>query len=121
MPVNNSPLGSSKDKVAPVTSEDDLVNAGLATAAIVGLGVVILRSNLLPGMLLGVASMMAPRLFPNLEPALRPFIKDAIKVGYSAAGKAKEMAAEASEQFQDMVAEIRYEEELANKDGQRSN
>jgi hypothetical protein len=114
MENNNSDSAPPLRKPAPiVTSESDLLNAGFATAAFVGLGAVVLRrSNLLPGILLGVGAMMAPRIFPDLEPALRPLIKSVLRAGYTAAGRAKEVVAEAGEQFQDMIAEIRYEDDV---------
>jgi hypothetical protein len=40
---------------------------------------------------------------------LRPLLKGAIRAGYGVANKAKETVAEAGEQFQDIVAEVKAE------------
>jgi hypothetical protein len=119
--AESSTTSQRRPKSAPIVTREDDFHAGLATAAIVGLGAFIFRRSLLPGMLLGVASMAAPRIFPELEPALRPLIKNTLKAGLAVARKGKEMTAEASEQLEDIIAEIRYEEETAkveNKNGQ---
>lgn len=84
---------------------DDLV-AKAATIAVVGVGVAIISTELLPGMLIGVAAAM----LPGLGPKMRPLLKSTLKAGYSAVRKTREMLAEASEQVQDMMAEASAED-----------
>ena len=84
---------------------DDLV-AKAATIAVVGVGVALISSELLPGMLIGVAAA----LLPGIGPKLRPFLKSTVKAGFTAVRKTREMLAEAGEQVQDMIAEVKAED-----------
>jgi hypothetical protein len=87
------------------TKSDDIV-AKAATIALVGVGVALISTELLPGMLIGVAAA----LLPGIGPKMRPFLKSTVKAGYTAARKTREMIAEAGEQVQDMIAEVKAEE-----------
>jgi len=58
----------------------------------------------------GVA-LVAPTVLPALGTAFRPLAKSAIKSGIMLYDSAKEAIAEASEQMNDMVAEVRAEVE----------
>lgn len=82
----------------------------VATVAVVGVGVLLLEAELLPGLLLGAAAVLAPKLLPNLGNAMRPLMKTAIRAGYATAAKTREVLAEANEQIQDMAAEARAEQ-----------
>jgi hypothetical protein len=84
---------------------DDLV-AKAATIAVVGVGVALISTELLPGMLIGVAAAM----LPGIGPKLRPLLKTTVKAGYAAVRKTREMVAEAGEQVQDIIAEAKAEE-----------
>jgi hypothetical protein len=53
--------------------------------------------------------MLAPNFLPKLGNGLRPLLKGAVRAGYSIAERAKETVAEAGEQFQDIVAEVKSE------------
>ena len=88
-----------------VKSDDMMAKA--ATIAAVGVGVALISSELLPGMLIGVAAA----LLPGVGPKMRPFLKSTVKAGFSAVRKTREMIAEASEQVQDMIAEVQAEDE----------
>jgi hypothetical protein len=79
----------------------------LMTTLLAGAAVAIFAPELLPGMAIGVAAMLAPRILPMVGGTLRPLMKTAVRAGYSAAITAREVAAEAGEQVQDMVAEAR--------------
>ena len=66
--------------------------------------------ELLTGMVVGAGIVMAADWLPDLvNGTVRPLMKTAIKAGYAAATMAREMASEASESIQDMVAEVRAE------------
>ena len=90
------------------TKSDDMV-AKAATIAVVGVGVALISSELLPGMLIGVAAA----LLPGIGPKMRPFLKSTVKAGYAAVRKTREMIAEAGEQVQDMIAEVKAEDSVA--------
>ena len=79
------------------------------TVAAVGVAAALIEVELIPGMLLGVAAMLAPNLLPKVGNGLRPLIKEAVRAGYSVTSKARETIAEAGEQFQDIVAEVKAE------------
>ncbi len=83
------------------------LTSGLATAAIVGVGAALIEVEWIPGLLLGVAAMVAPELVPKVGRGVRPLVRTAIKNGYAASRKAREWMAEAGEQVSDMVAEVR--------------
>src|SRR5262245_28767660 len=93
-------------------SEYVLEDGSLTSAAITGVAVALLNAELLPGMAIGVAAVMGPRLLPFVGSVLRPVLRTVVKAGYATFETAREVAAEANEQFQDMMAEARadYEE-----------
>jgi hypothetical protein len=70
-----------------------------------------IEEELLAGMAIGVAAMAFPNLMPRLGTALRPLLKSAVRAGYGVAARTRETVAEMSEQFQDVVAEVRAEQE----------
>ena len=71
------------------------------------------------GVLLGFgAGIAAPSLFPDAGAAVRPLAKRAVKGVLAAAEALKAAAAEATEQVNDLVAEVRAER--ANGDPTRS-
>ena len=81
----------------------------LGIAALAGVAVAAIEAELLPGLLIGVGVMLAPKLVPGLGNVMRPLGKILVRVGYEVAVKAQEVIAEASEQVQNMVAEIKME------------
>lgn len=105
-----------------VVSEDHermgLADSGLTTAAITGVAVALINPSLLPGMAIGVAATMGPRLLPVISNILRPIVSTAVRAGYAATVMTREAVAEASEQFQDMVAEARADYEMAGASGE---
>src|SRR5208283_1559018 len=88
-----------------VKSNDVVAKA--ATIAVVGVGVALISTELIPGMLIGLAAAF----LPGMGPKLRPLLKSTVRAGYSAVQKTRELVAEASEQMQDAVAEARAEHE----------
>jgi hypothetical protein len=66
--------------------------------------------ELLAGMAIGAGVALTSSLLPNIVGGtLRPIVKTALKAGYTAASMAREMASEASESMQDIMAEARME------------
>ena len=49
-----------------------------------GVLVAMVQPELLPGMAVGVAAMLAPRFIPNLEGTLRPHLKKVVRAGLMA-------------------------------------
>src|SRR5438552_2715482 len=93
--------------------EDDGFSLQLGSAALVGLGVLALSAELLPGMLLGVAAMALPKLVPQVGDVLRPLTASAVSLGSDAARAAQSAVAEAGEQIQDLMAEVEAEKRAA--------
>jgi hypothetical protein len=87
-------------------AKSDDFAAKAATIAVVGVGVALISTELIPGMLIGVAAA----LLPGMGPKLRPLLKSTVKAGFSAVRKTREMIAEAGEQVQDMLAEVQAED-----------
>jgi len=90
--------------------ESSELTSKLATVAAVGIGAALIEVELIPGMLLGVAAMLIPNLLPRLGNGIRPLVKGAVRAGYSVAERTKGTVAEASEHFQDIMAEVRSEQ-----------
>jgi Protein of unknown function (DUF5132) len=81
----------------------------LTTAAVIGVAA-FFQPELLAGMAIGAGVALSSSLLPNLVGGtLRPIVKTALKAGYTAASLAREMASEASESMQDIMAEARME------------
>lgn len=110
MPETNEQNISAGEHEAQNSSQTENAS-GYSTTILAGAAVAILAPELLPGMAIGVAAILAPRILPSIGFALRPLVKTAVKVGYSATVSARELVAEAGEQVQDLVAEVRAEEE----------
>lgn len=82
---------------------------GLATAAAIGVGAALIEAELVPGIVLGAAAMLLGKVFPQLNEGVRPLMKAAVGAGLAVADKTRTMLAEAGEQMQDVVAEVRAE------------
>jgi len=95
--------------LADKDDQPDGLPSKLATVAIIGLGVALIEAELIPGMLLGIAAVLAPDLFPKIGRAIRPLVKGTVRAGYALAEKTRETVAEAGERLQDIVAEVKSE------------
>jgi Protein of unknown function (DUF5132) len=95
-------------------------DSSLTSTVVAGVAVALLKPELLAGMAIGVAATMGPRLLPVVGSILRPIFSTVVRAGYATAAATREVAAEANEQFQDMVAEARSEyKEVGEGNGQR--
>jgi len=83
--------------------------ATAATVCVVGAGVLIFEAALLPGMILGVATMLVPKVLPKLGAAMDPLLKSTVRGAYVMGQKAREAVAEAQERVHDIVAEVEAE------------
>src|SRR5262245_42221258 len=86
-------------------SQDELI-ATAATVCVVGAGVLIFEAALLPGLVLGVATMLVPKYLPKMGSAVNPLVKSTVRGAYKLGQKTKEMVAEVQEQVHDIVAEV---------------
>jgi hypothetical protein len=89
----------------PSGTRDELV-ATTATVCVVGAGVLLFEAALLPGMILGVATMLLPKYLPAIGGAINPLVKGTVRGAYKMGQKTKEMVAELQEQVHDVVAEV---------------
>jgi Protein of unknown function (DUF5132) len=105
-----APVTSPASSPAPIATDTGSMADKALTVAAVGVAAALIEVELIPGMLLGVAAMLAPNLLPKVGNALRPVVKSAVRAGYNVAAKTRESVAEASEQFQDIVAEVKSEQ-----------
>src|SRR5262249_1352235 len=86
-------------------SQDELV-ATPATVAVVGAGVIVFEAALLPGLVLGIATMLVPKYLPRLGGAVSPLVKSTVRGAYKMGQKTREMVAEVQEHMHDIVAEV---------------
>ena len=83
-----------------------------ATVGVVAVGVALFELALLPGMVIGVAAMLAPRYVPKVGAVLTPMLRSSVRGAYKLGQKTSEMMAEAKEQVQDIVAEVDAESQI---------
>ena len=94
--------------------ENDMV-ATVATVGVVAIGAALFEAELLAGVALGVAAMVAPKLVSKLGSALAPMFKSTVRGIYKLGQKTKELVAETNEHVQDIVAEC--DAEAKGRDG----
>ena len=88
----------------PAESGDDFTVAA-ATVGIICVGAALFEAALIPGMVIGVAAMLAPKALPKLSAAVEPAFRGAVRGTYKLGQKARHIMAEAEEQVNDVVAE----------------
>jgi len=96
----------------PPAAPGTVCGMGVETAATVGVvavGAVLFEAALIPGMILGVAAMVAPKVFPRLGEVLQPAFKATVRGAYHAGRKVRHVFAEAQEHVHDAVAEAKAE------------
>jgi hypothetical protein len=86
----------------------------VAAVAVIGIGAALIEVEWIPGILIGIGAMLAPKLIPGLADAMKPVVRTAIRGGYLAAMKTCEVVSEAKEQVEDIVAEVRAEQEIGS-------
>jgi hypothetical protein len=113
-PGHNGHDASTSEDIAeqPHEEQDDGgLNKTVATVVVVAAGAALFEAALLPGIAIGVAAVAAPKYFPKLAGALNPLFKSTVRGTYKFAQKSREMFAEAHEQVNDIVAEVKAENE----------
>lgn len=84
---------------------------GVATAAVIGIGAALIEVELIPGLIIGAGAILLGKMFPEIGSYARPMIKGVLRAGLQASQKLREVVAEASEEVQDLVAEVKHERE----------
>jgi len=81
--------------------------ANVATIGVICVGAALFEAALIPGMIIGVAAMLAPKALPRLGAAVEPAFRGTVRGAYKFGQKARHAVAEAQEQMRDIVAEER--------------
>jgi len=89
----------------PSEGQDELF-ATTAAVAVVGAGVLIFEAALLPGLVLGICTMLVPKYLPKVGHAVNPLLKSTVRGAYKMGQKTKEIFADVHEQVHDVVAEV---------------
>jgi len=95
----------------------DTALATAATVGVVAVGAVIFEAALIPGLVLGVAAVLAPQYLPKIGSALTPAFRSTVRGAYRLGQKSREALAEAQEHFHDIAAEVNAEDGAKSKAG----
>src|SRR5580658_9080160 len=120
LPNGNSEATDATDAESPApapeaeTKERNTAVATAATVGVVAVGAVVFEAALIPGLILGVAAVLAPQYLPKIGSALTPAFRSTVRGAYRLGQKSREAFAEAQEHFHDIAAEVNAE------DGQKS-
>jgi hypothetical protein len=87
---------------------------GAATVGVICVGAALFEAALIPGMVIGVAAMLAPKALPRVSGAIEPAFRTAVRGAYKVGQKARHAVAEAQEQVRDIVAEEKAQDKAAN-------
>jgi hypothetical protein len=107
--TGSEPAGAHHGRGETATADKQRGDAA-TTAAVVGVvavGALIFEAALIPGMILGVAAMLAPKALPKLGEGLQPAFRATVRGAYKAGRQARHAFAEAKEQVNDVVAEAK--------------
>jgi uncharacterized protein DUF5132 len=85
-----------------------------AAVAVIGIGAAFFRVRWIPGILIGIGAMAAPKIFPELVDAMNPVVRVAVRGGLRAAVKMREAAAVAGDELENIIAEVRAEQEIVS-------
>ena len=97
-----------KERFPSADSGKALQHARVAVGVIV-VGAALIEAALIPGMIVGAAAVLAPKYVPKMGETLQPMFRSFVRGAYKFGRKAREAAAEAKEQVQDIVAEVHAE------------
>ena len=98
------------DPIDEAPDDSGEIIATAATIAVVAVGAAVFEAALLPGIALGVVAALAPRALPSIGAAVAPALRSSVRGVYRFGQRAREMAAEAQEHMNDIVAEADAEE-----------
>ena len=80
-----------------------------ATVGVIGVGVALFEAALIPGMIIGVAAMLAPKALPKLGATVEPAFRSAVRGAYRLGQKTRHAVGEAQEQIRDIAVETQTE------------
>lgn len=106
---NGQHAGAPADEPEEAEGGSDELLSTAATVGVVAVGALVFEAALLPGIVLGVAAMLAPKALPKIGGALNPLFKSTVRGAYRLSEKAREAAAEMQEHVHDIVAEVKSE------------
>lgn len=106
--TEHQPYESEDNEETASSKNMDMVGT-VATVSVVAAGVVLMEAALLPGMILGVAAVAAPNVLPKVGSMFAPVFKSAVRGVYKMGRKTRELAVEAQEHVEDIVAEVNAE------------
>ena len=90
--------------------ENGWINKTAATVVVVAAGAALFEAALLPGLALGVAAIAAPKFVSRLARTITPIFKSTVRATYQLAKKPGEAFAEAQQQINGIIAEVRAED-----------
>jgi hypothetical protein len=93
---------------AAESGRDGLIR-GVATVGVIGVGVALIEAALIPGMVIGVAAVVATKYLPQIGTGLQPMFRSTVRNLYKFNRKTREAVAEAQEKVRDIVAEVHAE------------
>ena len=105
--VITEPPARNPERDRPIASTVAIVAAAAAAVALIEI-------DWLPGLLIGVGATLAPKAFPNLGRSMRPLIKGVVSASFTFAESARTALAEAREEMEDIIAEVRAEKPQAS-------
>ena len=88
--------------------------SGVATAVAIVVGAALIEIELIPGLMIGAGAVVLGKFFPEMSGYVRPMFKGIVKAGFSATHKVRQILAEANEQVNDLVAEVKHEQNESN-------
>jgi hypothetical protein len=91
--------------VADSDQDGDFV-ASAFTVGVVVAGAALIEAELIPGIIVGAAAMLAPKYLPKIGASFQPLVTGTIRGVYKAARKTREAFAEAQEHVHDIMAEV---------------
>jgi|HubBroStandDraft_1064217.scaffolds.fasta_scaffold00077_51 hypothetical protein len=121
LPNGNSEATDATDAESPApapeaeTKERNTAVATAATVGVVAVGAVVFEAALIPGLILGVAAVLAPQYLPKIGSALNPLFRSTVRGAYKLGQKSREAFAEAQEHFHDIAAEVNAEDDAKAK------
>jgi hypothetical protein len=85
---------------------DDLLSSAIAIVGPIGAGVFLYEAVLIPGILLGIATIAATKHTGDVKSTFYPVVKSTLHSVHTTSQHAKEFIAETQERMQDILAEI---------------
>lgn len=102
---------AANDDTASPNADETVVTTAATVGAVV-VGAALFEVALIPGIALGVVAMLAPQYASKIVPAISPVLRSSVRGIYKFGQKTNEIVAEAKEQMQDIVAEVKAQDDV---------